>query len=46
MRRIVIAKALILLALAFYLAMGISGGLTTGANPAHPMATVHGERLH
>ena len=45
MRRVVIAKALILTVLGLYLVMGIGGALRTGADPAHPMATAHQERL-
>jgi len=44
MRKIVIAKALILTALGLYLAMGIGGVLRTGADAAHPTEASHPER--
>ena len=45
MRRVIIAKALVLTALGLYLAMGIGGALRSGAGPAPPMATAHHEHL-
>jgi hypothetical protein len=44
MRKVVIAKALILTALGFYLVMGIGGALRTDADTAHPMAAAHREQ--
>jgi hypothetical protein len=45
MRRVIIAKALVLTALGLYLAMGIGGALRSGADPAPPMATAPHEHL-
>jgi hypothetical protein len=41
MRRIVIAKALVLVALGLYLAVGISKASKTGDDAAHPTAATH-----
>ena len=41
MRRIVIAKALVLVAVGLYLAAGMSKASRTGDDAAHPTASTH-----
>lgn len=45
MRRIVIAKALVLIAVGLYLAVGISKASRTEDHPAHPPVSAHHKQL-